>query len=191
MCVCVWSRVTVLRAALHTRTEQSSSWPAVPLAASSMSSLLFSPSLCSSFLSHPLLFPLLQPFIIFTLFYHYLCLNTVTQCPCPSMTLSIHHHLSSLFTFSTLIDAPLFCFLTFSQLFSFSQFFPPHHFITTKALETKLLSSCFPERVNITAARPQDFFLLCVFLSFPRFFPPFPLRQTRHSWTQHRRTFIP
>lgn len=179
-CVRIWSRVTVLRAALHTRTEQSSSWPAVPLAASSMSSLLFSPSLsvhpsCLTLFSFHFSNPFFLSFWPF-FFNHYLCLNTVTQCPCPSVTLSVHHHLSSLFTFLALIDAPPFCFLTFSQPVLFSQFFLPHLFITTKALWTKLLSSCFTEWVNITAARPLDFFLLCVFLSFPRFFPPFPLR---------------
>lgn len=172
-CVCVWSRVTVLRAALHTRTEQSSSWPAVPLAASSMSSLLFSPSLSvhpscltlSSF--HFSLF-----FIIFTLFYHYLCLNTVTQCPCSSMTLSIHHHLSSLFTFSALIDAPPFCFLTFSQLFSFSQFSPPHLFITTKALWTKLSLFSWTSQHN-RSTTSRFFSPLCVFV-IPLLFPTFP-----------------
>lgn len=54
-------------------------------------------------------------------------------------------------------------------------FFGPHHLITTKALWTKLLSSCFPEWVNITAALPLDFFSP-LFLSFLCFFPPFPLR---------------
>lgn len=116
VCVCVWSRVTVLRAALHTRTEQSSSWPAVPLAASSMSSLLFSPSLCSSFLSHPLLFPLLQPFfIIFTLF-----LSLFVPLHSHIMSLSIHDSFNS--------SPPLLYFYPFSlyrcTALLFSHLFP-------------------------------------------------------------------
>lgn len=175
-CVCVWSRVTVLRAALHTRTEQSSSWPAVPLAASSMSSLLFSPSLsvhppCLTLSSVHFSNPFLKSF---SPFFIIICASTQS------------HNVPVLpWLFQFITTSPLFTFfspcrctsLLFSHLFPtvFIQSIlstPPLHNYKSSLDKTLVFLFSWTSQHN-RSTTSRFYSPLCVFV-IPSLFPTFP-----------------